>query len=210
MAFSISFLMDIGLLVLLAATVFYAWRLNANLKNFKQGRVEMEKLVATLSVNIERAEKAIAGLQVGARNTGADLDKKIKEAKFLTDELKFMNEAGGNLATRLEKLAERNREFVEKIEASGGIGPNVSHMEPAKPPKPANEEGSRKITVQPIEEESFAGFMIQDREFVDAEAEDAFDDLDLEFENHSSKLQSQAEREFFEALQKRKPAGGRN
>lgn len=206
MPINISFLMDVGILVLLAATVFYAWRLNTNLRNFKQGRSEMEKLVNKLSVNIERAEKAIAGLQVGARNSGADLDKKMKETKFLTDELKFMNEAGGNLATRLEKLAERNREFVEKIEASGGIGPQISHAAQMPAPKAPKEDGSRKITVQPVEEESFGGFMIQDREFIEEE----LDDLDFELESHSGNLQSQAEREFFEALQKRKPASGRN
>lgn len=201
---SVSFLIDIGMLIFLAATVMVAFRLNINLKRFRDSRKEMEGLVNRLTTNIERAEKAIAGLQVGARNSGADLDKKIKESKFLGDELKFMNEAGNSLAARLEKLADRNRELIEKIEAAGGLGPNPSTFESAIVVK----EQARPVTPahRPHQEAEF-GFTIQDREF--DEDEDELDDLDFELEEASG-LQSQAEREFFQALQKRQRAGGRN
>jgi hypothetical protein len=50
-----------------------------------------------------------------------------------------------------------------------------------------------------------------DREYdEEAAAADDLADLDFALENHASNLQSQAEREFFEALQKRKAAGSRN
>lgn len=203
MPLSVNFIMDAGILILLAATVFVAFRLNLNLKKFRDSRAEMEGLVGRLTVNIERAEKAIAGLQVGARNSGADLDKKIKESKFLADELKFMNEAGEGLAQRLEKLAERNRELLGKIEAAGGVGPSPSAFGSTivlkEAPPPARIEF-------PADEEDEFGFAIQDREL---DLEDEIDDLDFELEEVSG-LQSQAEREFFQALQKRKSAGGRN
>lgn len=204
---NIGFVMDAAILLLLAATVFFAFRLNLNLKHFKQSRSEMEGLVNRLTSNVERAEKAIAGLQVASRNSGADLDKKIKESKFLGDELKFMNEAGNNLAARLEKLADRNRELVEKIESGGGLGPGSSTIESTivvkerAHPKPASHA--------PKDDSPAMGFMIQDRDFEQDEY-DEIDDLDFELETANTGLQSQAEREFFEALQKRKPAGGRN
>lgn len=209
---SIGFMMDAAMLALLAMTVFFAFRLSLSLRHFKESRFEMEGLVNRLTANIERAEKAIAGLQVSARNSGADLDKKIKESKFLADELKFMSEAGSSLASRLEKLADRNKELVEKIQSQGGLGPESSTIESSiivKEQQPAKTHAK----ALPVKEEISLGFMIQDREFANANAnanDDDLDDLDFELENSVSGLQSQAEREFFEALKKRKPSHGGN
>jgi hypothetical protein len=206
---NIAFVMDLGLLVLLAATVVLVFKLNLNLRHFRESRFEMEGLVNRLTVNVERAEKAIAGLQVSARNSGADIDKKIKESKFLADELKFMNDAGNNLATRLEKLAETNRALIEKMEQSGGIGPNISH--PSSKiilPESAQKTMPAQAALQDMD---FPAFAIMDREYdEEAAAADDLADLDFALENHASNLQSQAEREFFEALQKRKAARSRN
>lgn len=200
---SLSFLLDIGILLFLAATVVIAFRLNMNLKHFRESRSEMEGLVNRLTANIERAEKAIAGMQIGARNSGADLDKRIKESKFLADELKFMNETGNSLAARLEKLADRNKELVEKIETSGGLGPNPSAFESTIVVKEQGRPAAKtSASAQDFSDDDF-GFAIQDKEFED---EDDLDDLDFELDEASG-LQSQAEREFFQALQKRKGAG---
>lgn len=209
MPLSFGFFMDVAILVLLAGTVFFAFRLNLNLKHFKDSRSQMEGLVNRLAVNIERAEKAIAGLQVSARNSGADLDKKIKESKFLSDELKFMTEAGNNLATRLEKLADRNRELIEKIEAGGGLGIAPSSGGAPIVVRDVPRETKPSNPLRDLEEEPL-GFMIQDREFEEENEFDELDALDAELEGATSGLQSQAEREFFEALQKRKTVGGRN
>ncbi len=206
---NVAFVMDLGLLVLLAATVVLVFKLNLNLRHFRESRFEMEGLVNRLTVNVERAEKAIAGLQVSARNSGADIDKKIKESKFLADELKFMNDAGNNLATRLEKLAETNRALIEKMEQSGGVGPNISH--PSS--KIILPEATQKMmpAQAALQDMDFPAFAIMDREYdEEAAAADDLADLDFALESHASNLQSQAEREFFEALQKRKAAGSRN
>ncbi len=209
MPMNFGFLMDVAILVLLAGTVFFAFRLNLNLKHFKDSRSQMEGLVNRLAVNIERAEKAIAGLQVSARNSGADLDKKIKESKFLSDELKFMSEAGNNLATRLEKLADRNRELIEKIEAGGGLGIAPSSVGAPIVVRDVPREAKASNPLRDLEEEPL-GFMIQDREFEEDDVFDELDALDAELEGATSGLQSQAEREFFEAFHKRKTVGGRN
>lgn len=187
MTFGFALILDIVILTLLAATVYLAFRLNLNLKHFRESRSEMEGLVNRLTANIDKAEQAIHGMQNAARNTGRDLDEIISDAKVLSDELKFMNETGNNLANRLEKIAERNRELSDKIEAA----PQV-----ALPSSP--------IKGQPIRiEESARGFAIHDRDF-DALPED--DDLgfDDDFSGDLGGLQSQAERELFEALQKGK------
>jgi hypothetical protein len=182
--------MDIVILILLAATVYLAFRLNINLKHFKDSRKEMEGLVTRLTANIDKAERAIQGMQNAARNAGRDLDEVISDAKVLSDELKFMNEAGNNLATRLEKIAERNREVTEKIEERITV---TSVSSPSKG--------------QPIRlDDGVRGFAIHDRDF-DGGHDDE-DDQDEDFEltdDDFGGLQSQAERELFEALQKGKP-----
>ena len=133
MNLSFSFIMDVGILVLLAATVFLAFRLTISLRNFRESRFEMEGLVNRLTSNVDQAERAIQGMQNTARKTGLELDEIIGDAKKLVDELKFMNDAGNSLANRLEKLAEKNREFVGKIEQA--CTAPITYKEPAQIPK---------------------------------------------------------------------------
>lgn len=204
MNLSFSFIIDVGILVLLAATVFLAFRLTISLRNFRESRFEMEGLVNRLTGNVDQAEKAIMGMQNTARKTGLELDEIISDAKKLADELKFMNEAGNSLANRLEKLAEKNREFVDKIENAGGAG-----AAPIIYKEPSFKQHTQ--THSPLQKESMdddvPGFIIQDRDLQD-------DDDELEFMlggGDAGGLQSQAERELFEALnKKRKISGGRN
>ena len=187
MTFSFGLMLDIVILALLAATVYLAFRLNSNLMHFKQSRSEMEGLVNRLTGNIDKAERAIQGMQNAARNAGRDLDEIISDAKVLSDELKFMNETGNNLANRLEKIAERNREFSDKIEAAPSVG---------VPSSPIKRDAIRI-------EEAARGFAIHDRDF-DALPEDGDVGFDDDFSGELGGLQSQAERELFEALQKSK------
>jgi len=192
------FVMDVSILVLLAATVFLAFRLTMSLRNFRESRFEMEGLVNRLTSNIDKAERAIGGMQNAARNAGKELDEIISDAKALSDELKFMNETGNSLANRLEKLAERNRELVDKIEGAGGLGIISSSYE-EQPSKPAAKPAAKAIPKPANASAPDTGFAIHDRDY-----NEGFDDDDLDFEAATSQLQSQAERELFEALQNNK------
>jgi methyl-accepting chemotaxis protein len=118
MNFNIAFLIDVSILALLAATVFLAFRLSLSLRTFKESRFEMEGLVNRLSANIDKAERAIQGMQNTARKSGVELDEVISDAKRLRDELKVMSESGNSLASRLENLAMKNRELVDQIGAT--------------------------------------------------------------------------------------------
>ena len=89
-----AYFMDIAILALLAATVFIGFRLSVSLRHFRESRFEMEGILNRLTSNIDTAEKAIAGLQNAAKNSGVNLQAIINDSKFLVDELKFMNEAG--------------------------------------------------------------------------------------------------------------------
>lgn len=210
-------LVDVIILGLLGVTIYYAARLSVYLKTFHDGRKDMNFLIQDLSTSVSRAENAIKGMQASADQSGQKLQDVINEAKFLSDELRFMNEAGDSLANRLEKLAERNRELVDLLEQAGGVGhPNQNLVEAAVPAKPYHERPGKAVKLNPpAKEQSFA---IQDREYDDFEDYDEPDDedvflLDEAFQPDAEpvdtqsksdmQLKSQAERDLYEALRRR-------
>ena len=101
-------IMDVVVMILLAAVLFFAIRLQAQLMNFRGERMEFEKLLRDLGANIAHAEKAIQSLRDTARASGRDLQAQIESARALSDELQIISEAGDNLASRLERSAEGN------------------------------------------------------------------------------------------------------
>lgn len=187
MEFNLAFFMDAAILVLLAATVFLAFRLTLSLRTFKESRFEMEGLVNRLSVNIDKAEQAIHGMQGTARKAGTELDEIISDAKRLKDELKIMNESGHGLATRLENLALRNREMVDEMERAAAQPIRINNELP-------------RVLQNDFEAELEQEFSIRER---DRDLEDEFD-RQYGMSDDDTGLQSQAERELFEALQSNK------
>ncbi len=120
-----SFLIDILIVGLLAYAIFIARKLQKQFTAFKQNKDAFLAAVGDLDRSIMQADRAIAGLQNSAGEVGAKLQSEIKEAQALFDELHFINDAGNNLATRLEKLAgqanpvkDREAETQEKSKKS--------------------------------------------------------------------------------------------
>ena len=184
MIWSLGTFLDIAILVLLATTVLFAFRLHISLRNFKEGREEMEGLVNRLSANIEQAERAVGGMQGAARKAGLELDEIINDSKKLADELRMMNDMGNNLADRLEKLAEKNRQMSEPIRYNKDVAP----------------------VPEPKSQPALPEFILRDRE-QEGSLEDSFGLYEEEDSAHG--YMSKAERELFEALQsgKTRPRG---
>lgn len=182
---SLALFMDIAVLAFLAATVLMGFNLSMSLRNFRESRFEMEGLLNRLTSHIDRAENAIAGLQNATKNSGVQLQGVVNDSKFLTDELKFMNEAGNSLADRLEKLAEKNRALIEKMEQAGGIGPGGY--------APQAQAAPYKNAGLPTDFDEIEALMHAD-EYDDDYPQQNFQQGDI------PPLQSQAERELYEAL----------
>ena len=197
MTLNTGFILDLVILLLLGVTIFYAARLSFFMKTFREGRQDLLNLMESLSKNIEQAQNSIEGMHNAAAHSGEELQEVIRESKFLSDELQFMNQSGDALAGRLEKLAERNRELIDLLESSGGIGVSEPYIaEAPEYSKPVREEA-----LQEKEEEPDAFFKIQDREFEELES-------DMESSGLSD-FKSEAEKEFYEALQKQGRAKSR-
>lgn len=94
-------IIDIILVVLVSAGIFFAWRLQRALGHLQQNRAAMEGFIGTFVQSIARAEKAIAELHGTARTLSSDIDEKMKKAAAMRDELTFLVDAADKVATRL-------------------------------------------------------------------------------------------------------------
>lgn len=172
MTYDVGLLLDGLILVFLSVTIFYAARLSLFLKSFREGKNGMQLLIRDLSLTVDKAEESIQNMKLHALETEDELREVINEAKFLSDELRFMNETGDSLANRLEKLADRNRELVDLMEGAGGIGTQkITPYAPAnnRPPKPQAKTESNKA--KPFIEETFS---ISDFEIDDDDEHDFY------------------------------------
>lgn len=181
----IGLILDGLVIALLAATIFIAWKLSDNISAFRKSRKDLDKLVKDLAQNIDKADRAIAGMRNATQDVGKDLQGLVNEARALSEELQLMTTSGDNLAGRLEKLVDRSRE----------ISPSQARRETAEQP-------SSGLT-----------FSIHDREF-GKEAEGGFESAfsfpeDDEWAESGSDLHSKAERELQEMVRKNKSKPGR-
>ena len=105
MGFSLA--IDLVILLLLGVCIFYAVRLSRQLAGFKKNKEDFIQAIHEFNRSTQTAESAVQGLKFNADEIAKKLKDEIDEAQKLFDELHFMNDAGNNLAKRLEKLAEK-------------------------------------------------------------------------------------------------------
>lgn len=198
--------MDVIVIALLGATVFYAMRLSKNLQAFRKTKGDLQHLIGDLSGQITQAEMAITGLREAARESGRDLQELISEGNALKDELEMMHDSANRVASRLEdvatrksatsqasvrKPAPRKQQFEIKDPDEWDVDIEEEIEADAMAPRSAN-AASPAAKSYP--------FMIRDPEF-DAESMD--DDQDISggaFDSELEDFQSRAEKELFEAL----------
>lgn len=161
MSYDIGLILDGIILVFLAVTIFYAARLTLFMKSFRESRAAIQSLIRDLSVTIDKAEQSIISLKGDAVDVESSISGVLNESKFIADELKFMNSAGDNLAARLEKLADRNKELVDLMVKSGGIG----HMTFEGEPIPKSPKTKKKVVKEEL-------FEIEDFDFDEGLDED--------------------------------------
>ncbi len=149
---ALSMVIDAVMIVLLLATVLFAARLALHLKKFNAGRKDLDRLVRDLGSQIEKAEKAIGGLRATARESGRDLQTLINQAIAISEELQLMEEAGDNMASRLEKLAEKNGK-IAAVAPKGTAGFSIRDPEFEK-----GETGSEAFDDEDEESTADSGF----------------------------------------------------
>jgi hypothetical protein len=77
-----------GLLaILLAACLFYCWRLDRRLSDLRKGQDGLRAAAQELGETVAQAEAAVRGLRATANDAGRDLQARIDEAKSLAERL---------------------------------------------------------------------------------------------------------------------------
>lgn len=120
-------LIDVVVIAMLGATIFYALRLERRLANMRTAQSSLADVIRELNSSAARAEAGIHGLKSAAISSGQMLDDKIKRARALNDELALLLESGERLGQRLEsarpQAAPRTPARVggEALRALGGL-----------------------------------------------------------------------------------------
>jgi hypothetical protein len=124
-------ILDAVLVVLLAATLFHALRLERALGVLKRDRAALEDLVSSFNVSTRQAEAGIDQLRSAADGAGRQMARQIDTVTRLKDDLVFLLERGDSLADRLESLVRAGRPLA--AEALRPI--QVQDEEPADLPR---------------------------------------------------------------------------
>ncbi len=204
---SMSNLIDIIILALLAGTVFYAMRLSEQLNILKDSKSELEQLVSNLSINIRRAHEAIQEMQEVATNSGDELQDLIEKGQSLSSELQIMNESSNNLANRLESGIDRIPTKAESYTDSYSDTPyndnNFDEFdEDIEDTAFERQEQRQRQRPKPKSRQarSVENFFIRDRDF-EANFEEELDDYE-DYEDEFRNLSSRAEKQLASAIRR--------
>ena len=102
-------ILEAVLVLLLAATLYHAVRLERALGVLKRDRTALETLVAEFNASTHQAEAGIDQLRSAADGAGRQIARQIDAAVRLKDDLVFLAERGGSLADRLDALVRSAR-----------------------------------------------------------------------------------------------------
>ncbi len=93
---------DLLLVLLLAAVLVYAVLLNRKLGELRDNKSELARLIANFNDATVRAESSIPRLRKAADDAKTNLQEKLDKAQMLKDDLAFMIDRGESMANRLE------------------------------------------------------------------------------------------------------------
>ncbi len=105
MSFSLSMFIELVVGGLLVATITYCYLLDRRLRMLRDGEGDLKQIVVALDRATTRAQGAITDLRVSCDALTRDMERDLKKARGLADELALMVEAGDHIADRLGALS---------------------------------------------------------------------------------------------------------
>lgn len=123
--------LEIVLVLMLAATLFHALRLERALGVLKRDRTQLEELVAEFNTSTRAAETSIARLHEAAEGAGRQIGRHVETAGRLKDDLVFLADRGERLADRLDQLVRAGR-MLEPHTAVESQQPGPQRPEPQR------------------------------------------------------------------------------
>ena len=95
---STDWLLQIVLMVMLAATMFHAFRLERALGVLRRDRAALEELVAGFNESTRQAETGIERLRAAADGAGRQIARHVDQARSLKNDLDFLISRGEKVA----------------------------------------------------------------------------------------------------------------
>ncbi len=138
---------EIGLVLLLAATLLRAWRLDRALGELRRDRGALGTLVEGFRGATESAEQSVARLRQAGTETGRDLARRIEHAGALREDLGFITQRAEAAADRLEQLVRESRSPVPAATAPRGLAeppPHETHRYETHPHETRRPETNRR------------------------------------------------------------------
>ncbi len=175
--------LELALLLLLAATLFHALRLERALGVLKRDRAVLEALVEGFNDSTRQAESGIDRLRSAADGAGRQMVRQIEAAQLLRDDLTFLTDRSDRLAERLEAAVRSARMLADSTACSaGGQGGLATLPLVSQPQTPISAETIVKVSA------SGSPMPVRQPALVD------------EGESEPPRLRSQAERDLLRAL----------
>ncbi len=123
---SMQWLLEAVLVLLLAATLFHAVRLERALGLLRRDRSALEVLVAGFNDSTRLAEEGAERLRLAAEIAGKQITRQVERANGLKDDLAFLMERAEKLADVLERRVGEARQ----AQAIRGTGPETQPRSP--------------------------------------------------------------------------------
>jgi len=148
--------LDIGVAVLLLATIGFCAVLNRRLAALRRNENELALVLTQFNEAAARAEAGVARLKEASQESAGTLRERIEEARALCDDLAFMTQRGGKIAAELNVKLART--------------PSPQPMTEAAPPavaKTSVQSASRRTTSfrsPPVQQALFKGESLSEAE----------------------------------------------
>lgn len=97
-------MLDLALMIMLAATMFHALRLERALGVLRRDRAALEELVTGFNDSTRQAESGIERLRAAADGAGRQIARHVDQARSLKNDLEFLTTRGERLADQLDGL----------------------------------------------------------------------------------------------------------
>ena len=123
------------LVVLLAATLFHAVRLEKALVVLRRDRAAFDTLIAGFNESTRLAEDGAERLRSAADGAGKQISRQVERANALKEDLVFLAERGEKTADVLERLIVEARTLSAQTPRSSHV-PSMSSMPPLRAPDP--------------------------------------------------------------------------
>jgi ABC-type transporter Mla subunit MlaD len=100
---TLSFILELLLSLLLAATLVYCIVLERRLAAVRKGQDGLKRMIGELNGAISGAGASLRALKSAASSAAETLDERLKRARLLADELALLTSSGERIAERFDR-----------------------------------------------------------------------------------------------------------